>query len=91
MNSQVVKNTTETVGTTKAAFLLDISTTRVRFLLKQGRIKGAYKKGRVWVIPLFNRMPKVTRKKKGPKGKWRVRLSTQSTLIHVDRTLTFFA
>ena len=75
------------VGTTEAAFLLGISVSRLRVLLKENRVRDAKKVGRVWVIPLFNRMPKVTRKKKGPKGKWRVRLSTQSTLIHVDRTL----
>jgi|GEM_PF-4079896 len=37
-----------TVGTTKAAFLLNISVSRVKVLLQQNRIKGATKSGRVW-------------------------------------------
>ncbi|WP_287519796.1 hypothetical protein [Okeania sp. SIO2C2] len=31
------------VGTTEAAFLLNISTARLRLLLRQGRLKGAKK------------------------------------------------
>ncbi len=40
------------VGTTQAAFILNISTARVRVLLKEGRIQGARKDGRSWLIPL---------------------------------------
>ncbi len=40
------------VGTTQAAFLLNISTARLRLLLRQGRLKGAEKFKRFWVIPL---------------------------------------
>ncbi len=39
------------VGTTEAAFLLNISVSRVKVLLQQERIKGATKEGRVWKIP----------------------------------------
>ena len=41
------------VGTTEAAFLLNISVSRVKVLLQQNRVRGAVKEGRVWKIPLF--------------------------------------
>jgi hypothetical protein len=40
------------VSTTKAASLLMISTRRLRQLLKEGRVIGAYKSGNFWFIPL---------------------------------------
>ncbi len=58
------------VGTKEAAFRLGISPARMRVLLKQGRIKGAKKPDRAWIIPLFNEMPVVTENKRGPKGNW---------------------
>jgi hypothetical protein len=75
----------ETVGTTQAAFLLGISSARVRILLAQGRIKKAKKVGRVWVIPLFKKMPKVTNCHKGPIGTWKKRTRHKPTLIHVNK------
>jgi hypothetical protein len=75
----------ETVGTTQAAFLLGISSARVRILLAQGRIKRAKKIGRVWVIPLFKGIPRVTNRRKGPKGSWKKRLQKKPTLIHVNK------
>ena len=45
------------VGTTEAAFLLDISVSRVKVLLQQQRMKGAKKEGRVWKIPLIKGNP----------------------------------
>jgi len=75
----------ETVGTTQAAFLLDISSARVRKLLGQGRIKLAKKIGRVWIIPLFQGMPKITNRRKGPLGTWKKRLRQKPTLIHVNK------
>ena len=53
------------VGTTEAAFLLNISVSRVKVLLQQNRIKGAIKKGRVWKIPLYQGIPKVERRGRG--------------------------
>ncbi|MDJ0733993.1 MAG: helix-turn-helix domain-containing protein [Nostocaceae cyanobacterium] len=58
------------VSTTQAANLLGVSPTRIRYLLKQGRIKGAYKVGKIWVIPLFNDMPVISKGNRGPKAKW---------------------
>jgi hypothetical protein len=75
----------ETIGTNQAAFLLGISSARVRLLLAQGRIKGAKKVGRVWAIPLFKRMPKITNRRKGPMGTWKKRLRQKPTLIHVNK------
>ncbi len=39
------------VGTTQAAKILNISSSRLRILLIQGRVEGAYKTGRMWLIP----------------------------------------
>jgi hypothetical protein len=76
----------ETVGTTQAAFLLGISSARVRMLLSQGRIKLAKKIGRVWVIPLFKGMPKVSNRRKGPLGTWKKRPRQKPTIIHVNKS-----
>ncbi|NER05742.1 MAG: DNA-binding protein, partial [Okeania sp. SIO3C4] len=43
------------VSTTEAAFLLNISTGRLRFLLNTGRVIGARKVKRLWQIPLNHR------------------------------------
>ncbi len=75
----------KTVGTTEAAFLLDISVSRVKVLLQQERIKGATKEGRVWKIPLIKGMPQVEEKKRGLKGTWRRRRCQQSTMIHINK------
>jgi hypothetical protein len=75
----------EIVGTTQAAFLLGISSARVRILLARGRIKKAKKIGRVWIIPLFKGMPKVTNCRKGPSGTWKKRPYQKPTLIHVNK------
>ena len=73
------------VGTTEAAFLLNISVSRVKVLLQQNRIKSAIKKGRVWRIPLFNGIPKVERRGRGLKGTWRTRPCQKPTVIHVNK------
>ena len=73
------------VGTTKAAFLLNISVSRVKVLLQQKRIKGATKKGRVWRIPLFKGIPKVQARSRGLRGTWRTRASQKPTLVHVNK------
>ena len=76
----------KTVGTTEAAFLLNISVSRVKVLLQQERIKGATKEGRVWKIPLVKGIPQVQERGRGLKGTWRRRRCQQSTLIHVNKS-----
>jgi hypothetical protein len=74
------------VGTTEAAFLLNISTARLRLLLKQGRVKGAEKKGRLWKIPLNSRgVPEITPGLRGPEGTWNKGQRTGNTFIHILR------
>ena len=73
------------VGTTEAAFLLNISVSRVKVLLKQGRIKGGRKEGRVWKIPLIKGLPQVKERGRGLKGTWRRKRCQKSTMIHYSR------
>ena len=75
------------VGTIEAAFLLGISVSRLRVLLKENRVRDARKVGRVWVIPLFKGMPKVKDCNRGPKGKWRNRKRTVPNYIHVNKNV----
>ena len=74
------------VGTTEAAYMLGISDARVRRLLGQGRIQGATKQGRVWIIPLYDGMPVVIAGRRGPKGTWYKRPRQVETRIVVNRT-----
>ena len=74
------------VGTTEAAFLLNISVSRVKVLLQQERIKGAKKEGRVWKIPLIKGIPQVKQCKHGLKGTWRRRRCNKTTRIHVNKS-----
>ncbi|MDJ0556126.1 MAG: helix-turn-helix domain-containing protein [Microcoleaceae cyanobacterium MO_207.B10] len=72
------------VGTTQAAFLLNISTARVRVLLKQGRIKGARKEGRSWLIPLNSQgIPEIIPGRRGPDGTWNKGQRMSKTFVHV--------
>ena len=73
------------VGTTEAAFLLNISVSRVKVLLQQNRIKGATKKGRLWRIPLFKGIPKVQARGRGLRGNWRRRACQKPTIVHVNK------
>ena len=49
------------VGTSEAAKILNISTPRLRVLLIEGRVEGAYKTGKIWLIPLFGGKPIIQR------------------------------
>lgn len=60
--------TTITVKT--AASRLNVSPRRVRVLCAEGRITGAQKVGRDWLIP---DPPEVRPSPKGPAGKWEQR------------------
>ncbi|NES90993.1 MULTISPECIES: helix-turn-helix domain-containing protein [Okeania] len=74
------------VSTTEAAFLLNISTGRLRFLLNTGRVIGARKVKRFWRIPLNHRgMPEITPGRRGPEPTWNKNQRTANTFIHVLR------
>ncbi len=72
------------VSTTQAAEILNISKSRMRYLLRQGRVKGAYKAGKFWIVPLFEGNPIISRGDRGPKATWR-RRQPAKTKIHVNR------
>ncbi|NEO89478.1 MAG: helix-turn-helix domain-containing protein [Moorea sp. SIO3G5] len=73
------------VGTTEAASLLGITPRRLRQLLESGRVRGAYKSGKFWIIPLFNYLPQITKKNRGPKGTWRKSRPPALAKINVNR------
>jgi len=74
------------VSTTQAAFLLNISTGRLRLLLNNGRVVDAKKVGRFWRIPLNHRgMPEITPGRRGPQGTWNKFERTAKTIVHVLR------
>ena len=73
------------IGTTEAASLLGISSRRLRQLLEKGRVRGAYKSGKFWIIPLFNHLPQITKGSRGPKGKWRTSRPPALAKINVNR------
>lgn len=75
----------ELIDTKQAAQILNISTARVRILLKQGRIEGAYKIGKFWVIPLYNDRPFVKTRNRGPSPKWCNPRRPAKTNIKIDR------
>ena len=72
------------VGTTQAAKILNISSARLRLLLITGRVKGAYKTGRMWLIPLFRGKPIISKGKRGPAPRWRNPRQPAKTIIHVN-------
>ena len=72
------------VGTTQAAKILGISTPRLRVLLIAGRVEGAYKTGKIWLIPLFKGKPIIHRGSRGPAPRWRNPRKPAKTIIHVN-------
>jgi len=72
------------IHTTKAASLLEISSRRLRQLLQQGRVKGAYKSGKFWLIPLYNGLPQITKAKRGQAGTWKMRKKPTKTIVHIN-------
>ncbi|MGL5871826.1 MAG: DNA-binding protein [Xenococcaceae cyanobacterium] len=73
------------IDTIHAASLLGVSTTRVRMLLKQGRVVGAYKLGRFWVIPLTNGMPVIKKGTRGPKFSFKTARQSACSIIRINR------
>ena len=72
------------VGTTEAAKILNISTGRLRMLLIAGRVQGAYKTGRMWLIPLLNGKPIIKPGTRGPAPRWRNPRQPARTIVHVN-------
>ncbi len=75
------------VGTTETAKILNISSARLRVLLIEGRVEGAYKTGRMWLIPLFNGRPIIKKGKRGPTARWRNPRTPAKTIIHVNTNI----
>lgn len=71
------------VSTTQAAHLLGVTSARVRKLLLEGRIRGAYKIGKIWAIPLYKGMPVISKGNRGPLPQWKSRQGKCPTVIHV--------
>ncbi len=72
------------VGTTETAKILNISSARLRVLLMAGRVEGAYKTGRMWLIPLFDGKPIIKKGKRGPAPRWRNPRKPAKTIVHVN-------
>lgn len=75
------------IGTTKAAELLGISDRRVRELIREGRIPGACKIGRNWVIPTVNGYPKIIESSHGPKSTWKKVKTPAKNVVNINRQL----
>jgi hypothetical protein len=75
------------VGTTEAAKLLNITPRRVRDFLIGGRVHGAFKVGKAWVIPLVDGLPVITEGKRGPKPTRRISRTPKPTFVHVNTKL----
>ncbi|MGB3514581.1 MAG: hypothetical protein WBA93_36300 [Microcoleaceae cyanobacterium] len=73
------------ITTRQAAFLLGLCCQRVRALLSQNRIKGAYKHNGFWQSPLYGKMPVVIPGTRGPKGVWCHQEREKPTIIHVNQ------
>jgi len=75
------------VHTTEAASLLKISSSRLRQLLQQGRVKGAYKTGKYWLIPLYKGMPQVTQTKRGRLGTWKTGKKPEKITVNINSNI----
>lgn len=73
------------VGTTEAAKRLGISGARLRVLLQEGRVQGAYKSGTLWMIPLYKGVPIIDKRQRGPKPKWKTKRVPAKSVVHVNR------
>ncbi|MGB3512655.1 MAG: hypothetical protein WBA93_26245 [Microcoleaceae cyanobacterium] len=77
------------ITTREAALLLGFSTQRLRFLLAQGRVRGAHKHNGFWQIPIYGspgqEMPVISPGTRGPKGIWSKERRTEPTMIHVNQ------
>ena len=70
--------------TTEAASRLGISSRRLRQLLQQGRVKGAYKSSHFWLIPLYNGLPQIIKAKHGVSGTWKTNRPQKKKVVHIN-------
>ena len=54
-------------------------------MFKEGRVNGAYKSGTTWIIPLYNGLPMIAKRKRGPQGKWKTTYIPAKSVINVNR------
>ena len=73
------------INTTEAASYLEISPRRLRKLLQEERVKGAYKCGSAWLIPLYKGMPQIIERQHGQRGTWKKKRKPKRTLVHINR------
>jgi hypothetical protein len=64
---------------------LGVSTARIRKLVSQNRIEGAFKVGDMWVIPTVDGKPQVTKGSRGPSLSWDKSRPVGVTRIHVNQ------
>ena len=64
---------------------LNVSTTRIRKLVSQNRIKGAFKVGNMWVIPTVDGKPQITKGTRGPSLTFDKSRPIAVTRIHVNQ------
>ena len=73
------------VTTGEATKLLNISSRRLLDLLQKGRVVGAYKSGRYWLIPLNNGLPQIIAGKRGRRGTWNTSATEKKTIVHINK------
>ena len=74
------------VHTSQAAKLLNIPRRRLLGLLQKGRVIGAYKSDRYWLIPLIDDLPQIVPGKRGRKGQWETKKpQTKRTVVHINK------
>ena len=75
------------IHTTEAASLLEISSRRLRKLLQEGRVVGAYKSGKFWLIPLHKGMPVIKKAKRGQPGTWKEGVKPPKSIVHINKNV----
>ncbi len=72
------------IGTKEASTLLNISQNRLSQLLLQKRVRGAYKSGGIWIIPLYGQLPEIIDGQRGKKGTWNRQRKQRKSIVHVN-------
>ncbi len=67
--------------------LCSCGTRTFRQLLQKGRVRGAYKAGKFWLIPLYNGIPFIEQTKRGQKGTWKTTKKLQKTTININSNI----